>query len=245
MPAAPRDPRPARPPTAPAATGPPDPVAIERAAADAWRGTIAVERGGWLLRAAPRVAHRRTNSALPLAPDADVAVVERFYAAQGLDPLVAVAPAEDLRALDASLAAAGWAEEGHTDVLVARRVEPASLPPGVEPVDPLAWPNEAVREEVLARARGDVLAFAEGQRGAVICIRSGELAGIFRLHVAPAARRLGVGSRLVAACATVAPVLYAQVEVENAAAHRLFARAGFTRSHGYHYRRRAGRVSAA
>ena len=83
-----------------------------------------------------------------------------------------------------------------------------------------------------------MLAFAEGQRGAVLCIRTGELAGIFRLHVAPAARREGVGSRLLAACASVAPVLYAQVEVENDATQKLFSAAGFTRSHGYHYRRR-------
>jgi hypothetical protein len=46
----------------------------------------------------------------------------------------------------------------------------------------------------------------------------------------------------VAACAAAAPgaLLYAQVEVGNAPAQALFAGAGFTRSHGYHYRRRPG-----
>ena len=200
------------------------------------------ERDGWLLRSAPRVPHRRNNSALPLAAAPDVAAVERFYAARGLGPIVAVAPAEDHHGLDAALAAAGWDAEGHTDVLVAESAAagpPAeALPAGVERVDPFAWPDAVVREEVLRRSAGEVLAFAEGQRGAVICIRTGDRAGIFRLHVAPEARRHGVGTRLIAACATVAPVLYAQVEVGNEAGGRVFARAGFVRSHGYHYRRR-------
>ena len=211
---------------------------MERAAAAAWPGAVAEECDGWLLRASPRVPHRRNNAALPLAASPDIAVVQRFYAARGSDPLVAVAPAELLGELDAVLARAGWAAEGHTTVLVSTPATGrAALPAGVEPVDPLAWPNEVIREEVLTRSGGEVHAFAEGQRGAAICIRTGDLAGVFRLHVAPQARRSGVGSRLVAACATVAPVLYAQVEVENEPAQRLFARAGFTRSHGYHYRR--------
>ncbi len=215
-----------------------DPTVIERAAAAAWPAAAAEERDRWLLRSSPRVPHRRANSALPLAPEPDLAAVERFYAQRGLDALVAVAPAEERAGLDAALAAAGWEAEGHTDVLVAGATG-LSLPPapGVEPVDPLAWPDPVIRDEVVARARDEVLAFAEGQSGAVLCVRSGELAGIFRLHVAPAARRSGVASRLLAACATVAPLLYAQVEAGNAPARALFARAGFTRSHGYHYRR--------
>ena len=220
----------------------PDPLAIERAAAAAWGAAEAEERDGWLLRHAPRVPHRRNNSALPLAPGSlPVAAVEAFYTARGADPLVAVAPAEGHAALDAALAGAGWTAEGHTDVLVAaaERVRGAESDPPVERVDPLAWPNEVIRDEVIARAGGDVLAFADGQRGAVLCVRTGDLAGVFRLHVAPEARRHGVGTRLLAACASVAPVLYAQVETDNVAAQRLFTRAGFTRSHGYHYRRRS------
>ncbi|HEV2815480.1 MAG TPA: GNAT family N-acetyltransferase, partial [Solirubrobacteraceae bacterium] len=162
---------------------------------------------------------------------------ERFYAARGLRPVVAVAPAEDHFALDAALDAAGWVAEGHTDVLVgesAALVLPAAG--GVERVDPAHWPNAPIRDEVLSRSRDEVLAFAEGQSGAVLCIRTGALAGVFRLHVAPHAQRQGVASRLLAACATVAPVLYAQVETDNAPAQALFASAGFTCSHGYHYR---------
>ena len=94
-----------------------------------------------------------------------------------------------------------------------------------------------MREEVLPRSEADLFAFAAGQSGAVLCLRTGDLAGVFRLHVAPEARRRGVARRLLAACTTVAPTLYAQVERDNVAAQTLFASAGFTRSHRYHYRR--------
>ena len=227
-----------------------DPFSLERAAAAAWPAAHAQEREGWLLRASPGVPHRRNNSALWGAarggerPGAagggawSLAPVEAFYSARGADALVAVAPLEHLRDLDAELARRGWTGEGATDVLVA---DSASLrlpePAGVEPVDPLAWPDEAIRTQVLPRARDEALAFAEGQRGAVLCIRSGDVAGVFRLHVAPGERRAGVAQRLLAACARTAPILYAQVETDNAPARRLFVRAGFRRSHGYHYRR--------
>ena len=211
------------------------PLAIERAAAAAWPAATAEERDGWLLRATPGVPHRRNNSALPLQPRPPVATVEGFYAGEAV---VAVAPLERLRDLDAELERRGWTAEGATDVLVARSADlRLPRPAGVEPVGPHAWPDDAIRTHVLPRARDEVLAFAEGRRGAVLCVRTGGLAGVFRLHVAPGERRGGVASRLLAACAGVAPDLYAQVECENAAAQALFAAAGFTRSHGYHYRR--------
>ncbi|HEX8123842.1 MAG TPA: GNAT family N-acetyltransferase [Solirubrobacteraceae bacterium] len=216
----------------------PDPVDIELAAAAAWPSAIAEQRDGWLLRATPGVAFRRNSSALPLQGACDIQVVERFYTGRGEPAIVAVAPAETRGELDAVLAARGWTAEGHTDVLVAPAAALAGAPSGgVRRVDPAAWPSGGIREQIVPRARDEVHAFAEGERGAVLCIRTGELGGIFRLHVAPEARREGVASRLLAACARIAPVLYAQVEVDNAPAQALFARAGFTRSHGYHYRR--------
>jgi ribosomal protein S18 acetylase RimI-like enzyme len=233
---------PAPDPAAPRSASPPDPFFLERAAAAAWPAAVAEEREGWLLRATPRVPHRRNNSALPLGRDLEVGAVEAFYEARGEDALIAVAPIESLGPLDADLERRGWAAEGATDVLVASAATVAAAteasPGRVEPVDPMAWPNEAVRTEVLARSRDEVLAFAEGQLGAVLCIRTGDVAGVFRLHVAPQARRTGVASRLLAACARTTPTLYAQVEADNEPAQRLFAKAGFARSHGYHYRRR-------
>jgi arginase len=219
----------------------PDPVAIELAAAAAWPSAVAEERGGWLLRATPGVGHRRNNSALPLASRLDLSPVEGFYAGRGAPAIVAVAPAEGREELDDLLAVRGWTAEGHTDVLVARAAGIETTNRGdVRPVDPAAWPDDGVREQILPRARDEVHAFAEGQSGAVLCIRTGDLAGIFRLHVAPEAQRRGVATRLLAACTEIAPFLYAQVEAGNAPAQALFARVGFARSHGYHYRREGG-----
>jgi ribosomal protein S18 acetylase RimI-like enzyme len=58
---------------------------------------------------------------------------------------------------------------------------------------------------------------------------------------AASARRRGIASHVVHALTTWAVEhgarrLYLQVESTNAAAHALYGRAGFTRSHGYHYR---------
>ena len=207
----------------------PSPADVELAAAAAWPATEA-ERGDGL--APPCVAARPgtggTTRHCRWAGARELATVERFYAARGLDPIVAVAPLEDHADLDAELAERGWTAEGATDVLVA---EAARLPGAaggagdVRPVHPLAWPDDGVRAEVLPRSQADLLAFAEGQSGAVLCLRTDDLAGIFRLHVAPGERRRGVARRLLAACTTVAPTLYAQVERDNVAAQMLFASA--------------------
>ena len=209
----------------------PSPSAIERAAAKAWPSVHASERDGWLVRSTPGVHHRRNNSALPLGP-----VLEP----PGDVDVVAIAPAEERGDLDEALARRGWTKEAVTDVMVAAP-HALSLPPpdGVVRVDPLAWPDEGVRS-VVSRSAGEVVALADGDDGATLCIRTGDVAGIFRLHVAPGARRRGVARRLLAACAEAAPgaLLYAQVLRENEPGQALFRGAGFTRSHSYHYRRR-------
>jgi hypothetical protein len=46
--------------------------------------------------------------------------VERFDRGHGMTPLVHVAPAEELAALDAALEQRGWVADGATDILVAR-----------------------------------------------------------------------------------------------------------------------------
>jgi GNAT superfamily N-acetyltransferase len=62
--------------------------------------------------------------------------------------------------------------------------------------------------------------------------------------VLPDGRRRGAGRALLGALAgwglrIGCGRLYLQVEVENAAALRLYARAGFATAYGYHYRRGA------
>ena len=66
-------------------------------------------------------------------------------------------------------------------------------------------------------------------------------AGLTALEVVPAARRRGLGSRVVHAllgwaASRGARHTYLQVAAENAAAQTAYRKAGFTRHHGYHYR---------
>jgi ribosomal protein S18 acetylase RimI-like enzyme len=75
--------------------------------------------------------------------------------------------------------------------------------------------------------------------GLAVCERG--WAGLFCVATAASARRRGIASHVVHALTTWAVEhgarrLYLQVDSTNAAAHALYERAGFTRSHGYHYR---------
>lgn len=234
-------------------------VELEALAARAWPAVEAERVDGWLLRATPSVRRRRLNSALPLGDRAAVQAVERFYRERGMTPLVQVAPAEQLGALDAELAARGWRADGPTDILVARDLP---LPPcdGVavavrERMDPAwldAWKAAEGRpdaEETYAHVLRRIpspavfaIAAIEGMPagvGLAACDRG--WAGVFCMAVEPAARRRGVARAVLRALAEWsrdrgARGLYLQVECDNAAAQALYASARFTRSHGYHFR---------
>ena len=70
-------------------------------------------------------------------------------------------------------------------------------------------------------------------------------AGLFCIATAAGARRRGIAGHVVHALTSWAVErgarrLYLQVERANGPAHALYERAGFTRSHGYHYRTAPG-----
>ncbi|MER0482460.1 GNAT family N-acetyltransferase [Streptomyces sp. Edi2] len=70
----------------------------------------------------------------------------------------------------------------------------------------------------------------------------GRWAGFAAVEVAPAARRRGLATRVMAALAEQAlaegaSAAYLQVEADNAGALAFYDRLGFTDHHGYHYRR--------
>lgn len=75
--------------------------------------------------------------------------------------------------------------------------------------------------------------------GLAVCER--DWAGLFCMATDPEVRRRGVARAVLHELARWslrqrASRLYLQVECENGPAHALYAHAGFTRSHGYHYR---------
>ena len=82
---------------------------------------------------------------------------------------------------------------------------------------------------------------AAGELGVGLAVCERGWAGLFCVATAPTARRRGIAGHVVHALTAWAVErgarrLYLQVESANAPAHALYQGAGFTRSHGYHYR---------
>jgi GNAT superfamily N-acetyltransferase len=134
-------------------------AALERMAAQHWRGTEEEWLGGWLLRAAEGFTGR-ANSALPLGDpglplDDALTVVADWYRARGLPPMIAIplplgadlapSPGTDsaARHLDIQLSERTWlTRSGPAFFMVAgldraAAADPRPLPPGTEfRVDP-------------------------------------------------------------------------------------------------------------
>jgi GNAT superfamily N-acetyltransferase len=187
----------------------------------------------------------------------DPAVVEDFYARLRTRALVQMTPADTLAGLDAELARRGWSAEGATDVLVAEATAVLARTDGagvaIAPRRDARWvaawaacegrtdADEHARQ-VLARIEPPTAyALAPGGAGVGLAVSERGWAGLFCVATAPEARRRGVASAVLHALARWAAGqgargIYLQVERDNAPAHALYARTGFSRSHGYHYR---------
>ncbi|GAA3345194.1 hypothetical protein GCM10020358_51310 [Amorphoplanes nipponensis] len=204
-------------------------VQVEAAAAAAWPAGRTDTAAGWLLRHTPGVPRRRSNSALPPAPDRHpertLEAVEAFYTAAGLPVAVQVSPAGRHRALDAALAARGYRREAPTLVLVApvgevlvRTAPAADRGPGAavtigEAADE-AWAStyrsvhatvdtSAVVERVLARVPSPA-AFARAEvagRGVAtgLFVADGQWTGVFCMTTHPDHRRRGIARAILGA----------------------------------------------
>ncbi len=233
-------------------------VLVEELAARGWPAAETLRRGGWLLRHTPSLTRRRSNSALPVSGDhGDLACVEDLYARRAARALVQVSPAEERTGLDAELARRGWTSEGATDVLVADAdaVLAATAPGEVALADQPhegwigAWaacegrPDADEHARVVLARIEPATAYARTADdlgvGLAVCERG--WAGLFCVATAASARRRGVAGHVLHGLTTWAVAcgarrLYLQVESANAPAHAFYERAGFARSHGYHYR---------
>ncbi len=99
---------------------------------------------------------------------------------------------------------------------------------------------------LLGRIQGRTgFASVEASNGSIACglgVCDGELMGVFNMVTLPEARRRGAGSTLLGALSRWAErrgakFVYLQVERDNVAALKLYARYGFEEVYGYHYRK--------
>jgi ribosomal protein S18 acetylase RimI-like enzyme len=237
---------------------------LERLAARAWPAHEVHEVEGWLLRRTEGVDRRRSNSILPPADPGHAArtLDVALATAEELDmsTTIQMSPAEVHLRLDAALASRGMEASGRSLVL-AGPMSPAravrSLPSlAVRSLDAAwieAWAavsgsggTAPTAERVLAQL-GDRAGFAVGRDddGTPLTVGVGVVEdgwlGVFSLATAPAARRRGLASELMATLerwgsSRGANGVYLQVERDNAAALGFYARRGLHIAHSYHYR---------
>lgn len=238
---------------------------LDRRSALAWRGAVLEDHDGWLLRHAPGLTGRRVNSALPplrRCSPADLDRVERFYRERDTPIAVQVSPAEHHRDLDALLAARGYRFDSPVAVLTAatRTVAATAAPSLPVEVTGHAAPwlpafaalygradSARIGEEVISRIASPAAYLSLHQDGRPVgiglVVADTGWAGVFCMATHPGHRRRGVAAAVLRTGARWAADrgidrLYLQVETANEPALRLYTRAGFTRSHGYHYRLR-------
>ncbi|MEO3847430.1 GNAT family N-acetyltransferase [Streptomyces sp. B8F3] len=252
-------------PAAPARRRGPAATAAEltRVAARGWPPVVSERLGDWTLRASDGFTSR-ANSVLPLGDpglplDAALARVTRWYGERGLPALVQVATgaAGTAEALAAELDARGWTVR-RAALLQVGELAPVADRGDAERVElsrttSAAWFSLYHRAAELTPSARTVLQggpsvwFAtvrapDGTPAAIgRCVVDGRWAGFAAVEVAPAHRRRGLATAVMAALATRAlaegaSAAYLQVEPDNAAALALYTTLGFTTHHSYHYR---------
>ena len=232
---------------------------VERRAFAAWPAGLVHEEAGWRLRHTPGVRRRRSNSAVPpLGSEAGASIdhVEAFYRERDRPAMVQLG-GPDHHELDALLAGRGYRVDAPTSVLTARTADVVAATRSAVPAEleehPDAWlstfaklddhvDSAAVGEQVISRIAAPA-AFVRALGDAGMGLFAGDFgwAGIFAMATRPDLRGQGIATAVLGAGARWAAGrglsrLYLQVEDGNEAALGLYTRAGFSRSHGYHYR---------
>ena len=247
-----------------------DAARVEEAGLNALQTQRHLFYDGWLLRLSPGKAKRARSvnahfgSTLPLA--VKIAHCEALYARHALPALFRITPFDRPADLEATLAARGYEAFEQTLVMATPlAAAPAVAPPApgitVADVEASAFVDivgdlrgtpapqrEAHRERLLnsllanrmlvVRAGGDIA--CAGQ-----IVIDGELAGIYDVATAEAARGRGYATLACAALLSWASregarAAYLQVSANNAAAIAIYRKFGFATRYTYHYRGRPG-----
>ncbi|MFJ3708813.1 GNAT family N-acetyltransferase [Streptomyces sp. NBC_01387] len=241
---------------------------LARATARAWQPVESERLGEWELRAASGFT-RRANSVLPLGDpgrplDDALEYAREWYAARGLPAYVQLATGNEgtQELLAAGLEQRGWTREVSALVRIGALAPIGDLDTDVSRVSlsrtcDESWLRRYHRFDDRDTPGGDVLKvlgsgpstwFASvagpGPAPAAIgrCVVDGRWAGFMAIEVAPAARRRGLASTVMAALARKAldegaSAAWLQVEEENAGARALYDGMGFRTHHSYHHYR--------
>jgi ribosomal protein S18 acetylase RimI-like enzyme len=238
---------------------------IEQAAIWAWPPVETYFLEGWLL-CIGGAATRRLRSArtLDFAAGADsgeaIAEVERLLGARGWPSCFHLADLVAPSDLDARLAGRGYELLTPTSVMLARpdiaaadgsiELHARATQPVMNAIADRHWSTDARAERVaifgrIRRPHRFALAWVDGEPAAAgLCVRDGDLAGVFAMRTQERFRGRGLArrvlSRLMAwAQSEDASRIYLQVEDDNVPALALYRGFGFERLYGYHYRERA------
>lgn len=230
---------------------------------NAWPALRSEDRDGWVLRFNDGFT-KRANSANAVRParhptDRLIDEVEAAYRARGLRPTFRLTPLASAD-IDSLLARRGYTLLDPSLVQIARLdAIPATSDPAVviEPEAGAAWLAGYVAVSALGPASAATLAamlaripqpvgFARLAVDGIdlafgFAALEGDHVGLFDIVTAPAARRRGLGLRLVRsllgwATRQGATHAYLQVVEANAAARRLYGHLGFETAYAYHYR---------
>lgn len=227
-------------------------VLLERLGAQAWPALEQVEADGWWLRASAGVT-RRANSALPLSDALPVEAVVEFYRSRDLPAVVQVSDPQT----DGALADLGWQRDISVEVMAGPVPRgPSSAVVADEPdeawlecwwaVDGRGGPEQLeVARRMLALITAPAAYASVVRDGRTVAVGRGVVqeghVGIFSMGVRPELRRRGLGRDVLHALGGWATGLgartaYLQVFDGNDAARALYAAAGLSTAHSYHYR---------